>query len=154
MAEMVRMNQFPPIAFLFRRSAWEELGGFAEDLPVLGDWDFNLRFIEARDIGVIASPLARYHHRTLPAGVNASYGNSVHTGDRHDRYDAVVRNRMLRRDLEAGKLGMGALVTLGRLEHGNREIVFPAALMGARIINKAKGAFAALGIRYPGRRRV
>jgi len=36
----------PPIAFLYERAAGEAVGHYRIDLPVLGDWDFNLRFAE------------------------------------------------------------------------------------------------------------
>lgn len=114
--EMARVNSFPPISFLFRRSVLSEIGLFDESLPVLGDWDFHLRFLAARDIGVIARALAFYHHRENTVGV---YGNSVYDGiSKHIRYDALLRNRMLRRDLANGRLGLGLLVNLARTQNG------------------------------------
>ena len=76
-AEMAAGNIFPPISFLFHRSLWERLGGFDETLPVLGDWDFNLRFLIEADIGVLPLPLANYHHRSDEGGeALGSYANS------------------------------------------------------------------------------
>ena len=46
-------NQYSPISFLFRRSCYEKISGFDESLPVLGDWDFNLRFLLKYDIGIV-----------------------------------------------------------------------------------------------------
>ena len=43
-------NKFPPISFLFSRAVHDEIGGFNEEMPVLGDWDFNLRFLMKADI--------------------------------------------------------------------------------------------------------
>lgn len=110
--EMARLNRFPPISFLFRRSVLKDIGHFDESLPVLGDWDFHLRFLIVHDIGLIPRPLAYYHHRE---GTNGVYGNSVYDGvSKHIRYDAILRNRMLRSDLKAGRFGLGSLVNLAR----------------------------------------
>jgi glycosyltransferase involved in cell wall biosynthesis len=63
LSEMACGNFFPPIAFVFRRSVLERIGGFNETLPVLGDWFFNLEFLLEDDIAILPEPLARYHHR-------------------------------------------------------------------------------------------
>lgn len=113
LSEMAEDNPFPPISFLFRRSAWEELGGFDESLPVLGDWDFNLRILARWDVEVLPMALANYHHR-LPTN-SGSYGNSIHAGsDRHALWDSRIRNKHLRQDLEAGRVGLGTLLADGR----------------------------------------
>lgn len=93
-AAMARINQFPPITFVYRREVLETVGFYDESLPVLGDWDFNLRFLGRYDIGVIASPLANYHKRPDQRG---SYGNSLYDAlDRHLYFDSIIRNRYLR----------------------------------------------------------
>ena len=126
LAEMAVVNQFPPISFLFRRAMWQEVGGFDPELPVLGDWDFNLRFLAKADIGVIPEMLANYHFRPRVADGQGVYGNTVTHGlDQHVAYDALVRNRMLRRDLEEGRVGLGHMVGLGR-----HVAVFKHALRG------------------------
>lgn len=112
MADLVRVNPFPPICFLYRRSVLDELGGYREDLPVLGDWEFNLRFLERWDIAALPDLLANYHHRFGTAG---PLGNTIHAGiDRHAAYDALLRNEWLRRDLAAGREGLGHLLLAGR----------------------------------------
>lgn len=96
LAEMAVANPFPPISFLFRRALWEQLGGYDERLPVLGDWDFNLRFLLKADIGVLAKPLANYHHR-ISSAANDAYANSdVAARNPHIAYNAVIRNKYLR----------------------------------------------------------
>lgn len=97
-AEMACNNFFPPIAFVFRRSIWEEVGGFNEYLPVLGDWFFNLEFLLKADIGVIVEPLAYYHHRDGRDPHSGLYVNSVIGGiAMHEKFAAVARNEFLRR---------------------------------------------------------
>lgn len=115
LADLAVENRFPPISFLFRRSVYEELGGFDESLPVLGDWDFHLRVLMEGNIHVIPKGLANYHFRTnLEKG--DIYGNTVTAGvDKHVLYDAVYRNRKLREDIAAGISGIGTLLALGQM---------------------------------------
>ncbi|WP_051285083.1 glycosyltransferase [Nisaea denitrificans] len=98
-AEMAAGNVFPPISFLFRRALWERLDGFDETLPVLGDWDFNLRFLMEADIGVLPLPLANYHHRSDEGeDTDGSYANSDSGRENpHVAFNAILRNRYLRR---------------------------------------------------------
>lgn len=87
---ILKENAFPPISFLFRRGAYEEVGPFNEDLPVLGDWEFNLRVLARHALGVLPEPLAFYHHR--PPSVNSAYANSVTGQDqRHREVEARLR---------------------------------------------------------------
>lgn len=110
---MAAGNIFPPISFLYKRSALEAIGPYREDLPVLGDWEFNLRFLMHFEIGVIPKELAYYHHRmTVQAG---AYSNSVIGGhNKHVFYDALLRNELLRKDLEERSLGLGFLVNFAK----------------------------------------
>ncbi|MDR3228253.1 MAG: glycosyltransferase [Puniceicoccales bacterium] len=73
--EMLKRNQSVPIAFLFRTEMIDMSGYFNSGLPVLGDWDFFLRFFLHADIGFIDKPLAYYHQRV--GLVNDPNGNSV-----------------------------------------------------------------------------
>jgi glycosyltransferase involved in cell wall biosynthesis len=112
LADLCVINQFAPIAFLFRRSAYEELGGYDESLPVLGDWEFNLRFLARHDIAALPDFLANYHHR--PASKN-SYGNSVLAGHlSHVAYDAILRNRIIRHANDDRYALVAPLVAAGR----------------------------------------
>lgn len=97
---VIERNLFPPISFLFRRSVWEQVGGYDETLPVLGDWLFNMEFLLFGDIGVLPEPLAYYHHRDTGEAVAPEYRNSV-VGQLalHQRYTSIVRNRFLRGNL-------------------------------------------------------
>ncbi len=106
--EVLMVNSFPPISFLYRRSAYDAIGGYDETLPVLGDWDFNIRFLEKFDIGVIPELLALYHHRDTITDPDDVYGNTVNAGiQQHVKYDAILRNRYFRR--QSGSSADGAL---------------------------------------------
>ncbi len=110
--EMAIENFFPPIAFLFRRELWERLDGFNEQYPVLGDWDFNLRFLVEADIAVINEPLANYHHRDR--GDVTTFGNSVIAGrGKHLEYSAVVRNNFVRSMVKRGHAAAATLAGMG-----------------------------------------
>jgi glycosyltransferase involved in cell wall biosynthesis len=125
LAEIAAENAFPPISFLFRRSVYNEVGRFNESLPVLGDWDFNLRVLERGDIGVIPEMLANYHHRVALTDQNDVYGNSIYAGiSKHQEYDGLIRNAYLRRDLAHGRPGLGALVNQGRLHQRQTHVLY------------------------------
>lgn len=114
LSDMAVENRFPPISFLFKRDIYNKVEGFDESLPVLGDWDFNLKILLLGDIHVIPKPLANYHFRDTKEK-NDIYGNTVTSGvEKHILYDSVYRNRKLREDLNAGKNGLGTLLALGQ----------------------------------------
>lgn len=101
--DLAAWNQFPPIGLIFSREIYERVGGFDESLPVLGDWDFNLRVILEADIHVLARPLANYHHRVEDS--HSPYGNSVIAGlGDHQRYNTILTNRYIRAYLTDSKL--------------------------------------------------
>ncbi len=93
--DILEENTFAPISFLFTRRAFNEVGNFDETLPVLGDWDFNLRFLKLFNIGYIDRRLSNYHHRDIKK--DFAFGNTVNTGiDKHAKYQPIVRNKHYR----------------------------------------------------------
>lgn len=114
LADIAKKNSFPPISFLYRRSVYDKVGGYNEALPVLGDWEFNLRFLLESDIAVIPKPMANYHHR-IQSAINSEYGNTVVQGsNKHSQYDTILRNHLLREDIKNNRFGLGYLVTAER----------------------------------------
>jgi GT2 family glycosyltransferase len=110
--EMAIGNFFPPIAFVFRREIWDRLGGYNEDYPVLGDWDFNLRFLIEADIAVLPERLANYHHRDR--GDVTTFGNSVIAGrSKHLEYSSIVRNNLVRSLVARGHPAAATLAGVG-----------------------------------------
>lgn len=94
LSEMLKSNNFPPICLLFRRAAVERIGQFNGALPVLGDWEFNIRLMMVGDIDHITGRLANYHHRPKSSG---SYSNTVVDGHAlHERQGVLLRNSLLR----------------------------------------------------------
>jgi glycosyltransferase involved in cell wall biosynthesis len=114
-------NQFPPIAFCYARRALDTVGGYDESLPVLGDWDFNVRFLARFDIDYVDRPLAHYHHR------HDAVGPMVNTiVDGHDDVRRRLLNRYLRADLESGTFGLGSLANLEHQWREERELTHAA----------------------------
>lgn len=107
--DLAAVNQFPPISFLYRTAVLAKSGFYREDLPVLGDWEFNLRLIQQFDIRVIPAFLANWHHRVSDTPVTG-YENSFQAIS-HDQFAAMLRNDAMRADLATGRFGLGELMS-------------------------------------------
>jgi polysaccharide pyruvyl transferase WcaK-like protein len=107
LVDLLHYNRFVPISFLFRRSVYDELGGFDENLAVVGDWEFHLRFLVHHHIGLIKGrPLAFWNQRR---SARDSEANSVITGlEEHHFYSLKVRDRLVRE--HAQEFGLGPLL--------------------------------------------
>lgn len=91
---LIRGNVTPPICLLIRMKIAKSIGDFNENLPVLGDWDYNLRLFRIGEIKTLNKKLAYYHHRP---SANNIYGNSVISGiDKHTKYQIEYRNSLVR----------------------------------------------------------
>ncbi|WP_116134149.1 glycosyltransferase family 2 protein [Tropicimonas sp. IMCC34043] len=114
LAEHAISNSFPPISFLFRRDIYDEVGGFDPTLPVLGDWDFNLKVLSRTDIAVLPDYLANYHVRDRSESI--AFGNSITAGrDKHLEYSAILRNRLVRGSGEKGDVPASDLVGIASI---------------------------------------
>lgn len=119
---MAESNLFAPIAFLYKREAHAEIGLFNQRYTVLGDWDFNLRFLLKYQIAVHERVLAYYHWRDPAlAGV---YANSVTGGiDEHHQMNSLLRNDYLRKDLAANRQGLGFLLNVTKPISGGNKLL-------------------------------
>lgn len=99
--DILRANYVPPIALLFRRDVYEEIGPFDGALPVLADWEFTIRLLAAQPVGFIdGEPLAFWHHRR---GATGDLGNSVVVAaNDHASYNERIRDEKLRDYLKGG----------------------------------------------------
>lgn len=97
-------NQLTPIAFVYRRNVYEEIGKYDDTLPVVGDWEFGLRLLQNYDVAYLdpGFALANYHHRRQ--------GNNSFSSHDHRTYITQVHNRYLRADLKNGNLGIGYIM--------------------------------------------
>ncbi|WP_424109111.1 glycosyltransferase family 2 protein [Rothia mucilaginosa] len=96
---LFRTNRAVPIGILYRRSLHELVGFYDESLPVVGDWEFNMRAASVADILLVDEPLAYWSLRPDAEGAEA---NSVKRQAEHARFDSMVRARAIREDLQAG----------------------------------------------------
>lgn len=112
-------NQMTPITFLYRRSIFDEIGYYDETLPVLGDWDFGIRFLQKYDVEFLdpGFALANYHHRKYIPGSDAN--NSFGSGtEKHRYYSNKLINRYLRQELAEGRLGVGYIMSKLKYDQG------------------------------------
>lgn len=109
LTDTLLFNRFVPIGFVYRRRILDEVGGYAEDLEVVGDWDFNLRVLRRWPMEFLGpQPLAFWHQRPSDDGPT---GNSVIAKrELHRRLDAMRRDEHLRRHV--AEHGMGDLLYL------------------------------------------
>ena len=96
---LYRTNRTVPIGILYRRRLHELVGYYDESLPVVGDWEFNLRAAAVTEVLLVDEPLAYWSLRPEADGAEA---NSVQRQAEHARFDASVRARAIRDDLQSG----------------------------------------------------
>ena len=96
---LYRTNRAVPIGILYRRRLHELVGFYDESLPVVGDWEFNLRAAAVTEVLLVDEPLAYWSLRPDADGADA---NSVQRQAEHARFDASVRARAIRDDLRSG----------------------------------------------------
>lgn len=130
--QILEINRFMPIAFLFERSVLDAIGLFDESLPVIGDWDFNVRFFMKYDVIVLQDNLANYHVRQDTGG---NLPNSVTSEpQQHLFYRSLIVNRHIRSDIESDRITAGMLFAAG--DHFYRAGVGVARIDG--ILEKLK----------------
>lgn len=113
--QITEINKFLPIAFMFEREVFDEIGYFDESLPVIGDWEFNIRYFMKYDAIIIKEDLANYYVRTESA---SNYYNTVSAGkNEHLFHRALIVNKHIRKDLENGNLTKGLLFAYGDYFH-------------------------------------
>lgn len=97
-------NQLPTIGFIYRRDAYESVGKYDEELPVVADWEFGIRFLRKYDVTYLdpGFALAFYHHRKKKDNSFAAHN--------HRTYITKVFNKYLREDLDRGELGVGYIM--------------------------------------------
>lgn len=105
-------NQLTPISFIYRRDVFDELDGYDDSLPVVGDWEFGIRFLLKYDVEYLdpGFALAQYHHRIKKQADNSFSGHD------HRYYFNLVANRYLRNELQQGILGPGYIISQIRYE--------------------------------------
>lgn len=111
-AELLQVNRFVPIAYLYRRAVHTEVGLYREDVHAAEDWEFNLRVAARHTIGFLGdSVLAYWMQRPSATG---PLGNSMfELADDHEHFDRLIRDEALRAFVAAH--GDGLPLYLARL---------------------------------------
>ena len=120
---LVGNNTFPPIAALFRMSLLGAVGNYDASLPVLGDWEFNLRAVRAGRFAFVPERLANYHVR-LP-GSDVAAGNSITAGiDLHARTKEQLQQKWMSLPGDGtrsmGEMSIAGSAAMDALEEANR----------------------------------
>lgn len=93
--DLLRINRYVPISILYRRSVHEAIGLLREDLPVVEDWEFNLRLAASGPVGFLdGEPLAFWRQRKDAEGALANSVLAVL--DQHHDEDLRLRDEALR----------------------------------------------------------
>ena len=103
-------NQLTPISFIYRRKAYEAVGKYDITLPVCGDWEFGIRFLQKYDVDFLdpGFALANYHHRKT---TRIKKGDNSFVNHSHRYYSNKIRNDYLRKELNSGILGVGFIMS-------------------------------------------
>lgn len=125
-------NQLTPISFIYKRSVYEEVGKYDESLPVVGDWEFGIRFLMKTDVEYLdpGFPLAFYHHRK-------STGDNSFSKHNHRLYVTKVANKYLRDEIKSGKLLIGYIMSDLKYRQDVRHGAFKR-LIPKKILNRKK----------------
>ncbi|NVN05668.1 glycosyltransferase family 2 protein [Asaia spathodeae] len=120
--DLLSRNISPPISMLIRSSVAQIVGKFNDSLPVLGDWDYNIRVFLTGDIGTIDKELSYYYQRPKEDSI---YSNSVRAGvDKHNLYQTLYRNSLVRRHLTDDPSALGGIhLLLEKIDRAKNEIV-------------------------------
>lgn len=105
---------WPIHAALLRKSVWEEVGGFDEDLGTCMDYDLWLRVAVSRPIRRVAKVMAFYRHH--------DQGQITSTQWRQARNSWLIKKKFVREHLEAvhglSRKRLGELIDGGLLRRG------------------------------------
>lgn len=102
--ELTKRNYIANLSFVYCRDALKTIGLYREDYPVVGDWEFNIRFLRAFEIGFVPEYLANCHRRNQSNG--SSY-NQSNVNNIHSKYCTILRNELFRQDLNNNAIGLG-----------------------------------------------
>lgn len=103
-------NQLSTVGFVYSREAYDAIGGYDEDLNVLEDYEFGLRFLMNFNVDLVSSEtaLANYHRRVTRSRESAD--NSFAQEDHRYNFYKIA-NKYLRQELRDGRLGVGYIMS-------------------------------------------
>lgn len=110
-SELLQVNRFVPIAYLYRLSVHDEVGLYREDIHAAEDWEFNLRVAARHTIGYIGDRVLAFWMQR--PGLEGELGNSMFVlAQDHESYDRRIRDEALR--LFVAQHGAGLPLYLAR----------------------------------------
>ncbi|MEO1040301.1 MAG: glycosyltransferase family A protein [Pseudomonadota bacterium] len=125
--DIAARNRFPPIAMVYRKTAFDTVGGYPEDLSVLEDWVFNLKLVALGHMRRVRQTTSYY---SLRPGAEADAANSVIADNRlHEDEELRIRNDAIRKSIAAGSMDMGAVLAHGAVLRGQERIEARFALV-------------------------
>ncbi len=131
--DFFRINRAVPIGILYRRELHVELGLFNEALPVVGDWEFNMRVAARHEIAFVDENLAHWSQRPESTGVD---GNSMIEGKSlHSFYDSSVRAEAIRADI-AGGASTGPYLYQAHLANEVQDAVYQTSAETHRLLHE------------------
>ncbi|TDP40219.1 glycosyl transferase family 2 [Idiomarina aquatica] len=114
---MCAFNRLALNSVVFKKSVFDDIGGFDESMDLLEDYDFFIRAMLKYDVYVIPKVLSRFHVRVSEKD-GSSYANSTTSMQQlHEQTLASYRNKMIRKDLVDGQIGVGHYLALGEMYH-------------------------------------
>lgn len=109
--KQIHKNYLTNSVVLYKRSVYDELGGYDESLKTAEDWDFGLRLMLKYNVEQVMSDYALVYYHQRPDVVDEKNGNSVYAGVREqERSIMIMRNNYLRDDLTRGRFGVGFIM--------------------------------------------
>jgi len=110
LSDTLLFNRFVPIGYVYRRSLHDRFGLYDETLPVVGDWDFNLRVLAAEELEYLPGPPAVQWRQRVDA-VGADGNSVIESDDEHRATDARLRDAALRDYVADNGLGLVLYLT-------------------------------------------
>jgi glycosyltransferase involved in cell wall biosynthesis len=112
LSKLARCNLFTTNSLIYKREVLDKIGLYREDLPVLGDWEFNLRLALKFEIHVIPESLA-YYHKRIQFDNLTSYSNTQIRD--HLYYDKKIRNEYVIKGFRGGNSAYFGMLIYGFL---------------------------------------
>jgi GT2 family glycosyltransferase len=128
---MLRHGQIfgPPTAMMFRRSYFDEVGGFDPSYAQSVDIDFALRMTRASSAAYLSLPLIKYrYHDSNATGTNVASGRTLEDRDRLYREHSAPQDfdREARRRMRANLVIRAAYDGVRAARHGRWGVVLAA----------------------------
>ncbi|WP_245861142.1 glycosyltransferase family 2 protein [Microbacterium aurantiacum] len=136
-ADLLQVNRFVPIAYVYRRVVHDEVGLYRVDIHAAEDWEFNLRVCRKYPIGFIDGPARAFWMQRRD--VTGALGNSMFVlAAEHEYYDRLIRDEALRAFTTAHGDGLALYLARFIQEEVGRQLDARRSI-GDRLISRIRG---------------